>query len=111
MLLPPGCPRSVDLLDEKVKVPAIPQGVVLWLQTTGAQWPYLIAITVMILSFPTNRSWQTVQTQLRLLLEEQSDQGLHCLLFHLHLFDKIPLCLNFRYITKFLASENLGALG
>ena len=23
-------------------------------------------------------------------LEEQSDQGLHCLLFHLHLFDKIP---------------------
>ena len=22
--------------------------------------------------------------------EEQSDQGLHCLLFHLHLFDKIP---------------------
>ena len=25
-----------------------------------------------------------------LLLEEQSDQGLHCLLFHLHHFDKIP---------------------
>ena len=23
-------------------------------------------------------------------LEEQSDQGLHCLLFHLHLFDEIP---------------------
>ena len=23
--------------------------------------------------------------------EEQSDQGLHCLLFHLHHFDKIPL--------------------
>ena len=22
-------------------------------------------------------------------VEEQSDQGLHCLLFHLHLFDKI----------------------
>ena len=22
--------------------------------------------------------------------EEQSDQGLHCLLFHLHLFDEIP---------------------
>ena len=27
---------------------------------------------------------QTVQTQIRLLLEEQSDQGLHCLLFNLH---------------------------
>ena len=33
---------------------------------------------------------QTVQTQIRLLLEEQSDQGLDCLLFHLHDFDKIP---------------------
>ena len=46
--------------------------------------------TVMILSFQTNRSRQTVQTQIRLLLEEQSDQGLHCLLFHLHVFDKVP---------------------
>ena len=36
--------------------------------------------SVMILSFWTD----TVQTQIRLLLEEQSDQGLHCLLFHLH---------------------------
>ena len=41
------------------------------------------------LSFRTDRSGQTVQTQIRLLLEEQSDQGLHCLLFHLHLFDEI----------------------
>ena len=47
----------------------------------------------MILSFRTDRSKQTVQTQIRLLLEEQSDQGLHCLLFHLHRFDKIPLFL------------------
>ena len=31
-----------------------------------------------------------MQTQNRLLLEEQSDQCLHCLLFHLHVFDKIP---------------------
>ena len=46
--------------------------------------------TVMVLSFRTDRSGQTVQTQIRLLLEEQSDQGLHCLLFHLHVFDKIP---------------------
>ena len=45
-----------------------------------------LQITVTILSFRTNRSEQTVQTQL---LEEQSDQGLHCLVFHLHLFDEI----------------------
>ena len=31
-----------------------------------------------------------MMTQIRLLLEEQSDQGLHLLLFHLHLFDEIP---------------------
>ena len=53
--------------------------------------------TVITLSF---RYGQTVQT----LLEEQSDRGLHCLLFHLHHFDKIPfkvcpLYLNFRKIT------------
>ena len=35
-----------------------------------------------ILSFRTNWPWQTAQTQTRLLLEEQSDLGLHCLLFH-----------------------------
>ena len=46
--------------------------------------------TIMILSFWTDRSGQTLQTQIRLLLEEQSDQGLNCLLFHLHLFDEIP---------------------
>ena len=49
-----------------------------------------VRFTVMILSFQTNWSGQTVQTQIRLLLEEQSDLGLHCLLFHLHLFDEIP---------------------
>ena len=46
--------------------------------------------TVMTYDFWTHGSGQTVQTQIRLLLEEQSDQGLHCLLFHLHLFDEIP---------------------
>ena len=46
--------------------------------------------TIMTLRLRTDRSGQTVQTQIRLLLEEQSDQGLHCLLFHLHLLDKIP---------------------
>ena len=45
--------------------------------------------TVMILGFPTNRPEVTVQTQIRLLLEEQSDQGLHCWLFHLHLLGEI----------------------
>ena len=43
----------------------------------------------MILSFQTDRPGQTVQTQIRLLLEEQSDQGLHCLPFCLHLLDSL----------------------
>ena len=42
-------------------------------------------------------SGQTAQTQIRLLLEEQSDQGLHCLLSHLRLFDKIPKGLAFLF--------------
>ena len=46
--------------------------------------------TLMTQSFLTDKSGQKLQTQIRLLLEEQSDQGLHCLLFHLHVFDKIP---------------------
>ena len=45
--------------------------------------------TVMILSFRTHRPGQTVQTQIRLLLEEQSDQGLHCLPFRLHRLDSL----------------------
>ena len=55
-------------------------------------------LPVMALSFWADRSGQTVQTKIRLLPEEQSlirvwdqsDQGLHCLLFHLHHLDKIP---------------------
>ena len=47
-------------------------------------------ITVMILSFRTDLPGQTVQTQIRLLLEEkQSDQGLHCLPFRLHRLDSL----------------------
>ena len=42
---------------------------------------------------------QTVQTQIRLLLEEQSDQGLHCLPFRLHSLDSEPHSSNFRVIT------------
>ena len=44
--------------------------------------------TIMILSFLTDRSGQTVHTQIRLLLKEQSDQGLHCLSFYLQILDK-----------------------
>ena len=43
----------------------------------------------MILSFWTEWSRQIVQTQIRLLLEEQSDQGLHYLHYCLHLFDAL----------------------
>ena len=42
--------------------------------------------TVNVLKFPTpvanKMAYETVQTQIRLLLKEQSDQGLHCLPFH-----------------------------
>ena len=48
-------------------------------------------ITVIFKSFQTDRTKQTVQTQIRLPLEEQSDQGLHCLLFHLHFFCRFGL--------------------
>ena len=70
---------------------------------------HCLLVTVMTLSFWTERSGQTVQTQIRLLLkeqselllEEQSDQGLHCLLFHLLHFEEIytkvwSFSLNFR---------------
>ena len=43
----------------------------------------------MILSFRINWSGQVVQTQIRLLLEEQSDQGLHYLQYCLHLSDTL----------------------
>ena len=48
-----------------------------------------IISTVIFLSFRTDRPGQTMQTQIRLLLEEQSDQGLHCLKFPLHLLDAL----------------------
>ena len=58
----------------------------------------------MILSFRTDMPGQTVQTQIRLFLEEQSDQGLHCLPFRLHRLDSLlymvePHSSNFRVIT------------
>lgn len=37
----------------------------------------------------TSGSEQTLQTQIRLFLKEQSDQGLHCLPFYLHQLDAL----------------------
>ena len=50
---------------------------------------FLKEYTVMFLSFRTDMPGQTVQTQIRLLLvlEEQSDQGQHCLPSRLHRLD------------------------
>ena len=48
--------------------------------------------TVIILNIGTDRSEQTMQTQIRLLLMEQSDQGLLCLMFCLHLLNTILHC-------------------
>ena len=52
-----------------------------------------LTYTVIILNIGTDRSEQTVQTQIRLLLlMEQSDQGLLCLVFCLHLLNTILHC-------------------
>ena len=48
--------------------------------------------TVQILCIGTDRSQQTVQTKIRLLLKKQSDQGLCCLPFHQHLLDALIQC-------------------
>ena len=48
--------------------------------------------TVQILCIGTDRSQQTVQTKIRLLLKKQSDQGLCCLPFHQHLLDALMQC-------------------
>ena len=57
--------------------------------------------------FQTDRSGQTVQAQIRLLLMEQSDQGLHCLSFSADLYwtnfsMETPFCLNFRVIAAYI---------
>ena len=48
--------------------------------------------TVQILCIGTDRSQQTVQTKIRLLLKKQSDQGLRCLPFQQHLLDALMQC-------------------
>ena len=52
---------------------------------------------VQILYVGTDRSQQTVQTKIRLLLKKQSDQGLRSLPFHQHLLDALMQC----YIKHF----------
>ena len=57
--------------------------------------PYFVELfvifknTLQILCIGTDRSQQTVQTKIRLLLKKQSDQGLRCLPFHQHLLDAL----------------------
>ena len=51
-----------------------------------------VQFTVQILCIGTDRSQQTVETKIRLLLKKQSDQGLHCLSFHQHLLDALIQC-------------------
>ena len=60
---------------------------VLIIQSLSVDLCICLLNTVMILSFWIDMAVQTVQTQIRLLLEEQSDQGLQCLPFRLHRLD------------------------
>ena len=53
---------------------------------------YLMIITVKILCIGTDRSQQTVQTKIRLLLKKQSDQGLRCLPLHQLLLNALMQC-------------------
>ena len=59
----------------------------------GHVWYHMyVDFTIKILCIGTDRSQQTVQTKIRLLLEKQSDQGLRCLPFHQHLLDALMQC-------------------
>ena len=61
-------------------------------QTSKVKILNICEITVQILCIGTDRSQQTVQTKIRLLLKKQSDQGLRCLPFHQHLLDALMQC-------------------
>ena len=52
----------------------------------------LYCVTVKILCIGTDRSQQTVQTKIRLLLKKQSGQGLLCLPLHQLLLDALMQC-------------------
>ena len=61
-------------------------------------------ITIQILCIGTDRSQQTVQTKIRLLLKKQSDQGLRCFPFHQHLLDALMQCyINFSVFRTIMA--------
>ena len=60
------------------------------------------AVYCKYLSSGTNKTDKTVKTLIRLLLEEQSDQSLHCLSFyllHLHILQRKPKLINIRIIS------------
>ena len=57
----------------------------------GVRYYFVTRITVQILCIGTDRSQQTVQTKIRLLLK-QSDQGIRCLPFHQHLLNALVQC-------------------
>ena len=65
---------------------------------------YKMGSTVQILCIGTDRSQQTVQTKIRLLLKKQSDQGLCCLPFHQRLLGALMQC----YIKLFYFKDNYG---
>ena len=86
------CKNLIIALNNEVINNSLANYSVYWatkLNLTGALLGLLIHYNVMILSFWTDMPGQTVQTQIRLLLEEQSDQGLHCLPFRLHCLDSL----------------------
>ena len=68
------------------------------LQNSPDNWGMITLYTVKILCIGTDRSHQTVQTKIRLLLKKQSDQGLRCLPFHQHFLDALMQCSIFRTI-------------
>ena len=47
-------------------------------------------LAMFTLNILTERHEQTVQTQIKLLLQEQFDQGLHCLPFNQQFLDTLP---------------------
>ena len=68
-----------------------------WTKFCGRFTIICLSFTIILvyLNFPrfsdTDMHEQTVPTQIRLLLEEHSDQRQHCLPFHLHLLEAILL--------------------
>ena len=55
------------------------------LNQAGPYIPMNSIVTIFTLNIQTDKPEQIVQTQIRLLLKEQSDQGLHYLLFYRYL--------------------------